>query len=86
MLSDENGVPVFVDARPGEESFVRLNWHIEVGKPAIPVWEVVPLSVARRDMIYLMYIDAGKVLSRSVPKRDPRGPPHLTRRGETDDE
>jgi hypothetical protein len=86
MLGDEKGVPVFVDARAGEESFVRLGWRMEVGGPAISVLQVVPRSVARRDMIYLTYIDANKMLSRSVPKRDPRGPPHLARRGSTDDE
>ena len=87
MLSDEKGVPVFVDARSGKESFVRVEWRNgELGGPAIPVWEVAPRPVAREDMIYLTYIDADKVLSRSVPKRDPREPPHLMRRGEADEE
>jgi hypothetical protein len=86
MLSEEKGVPVFVDVRSGQESFVRLNWHIEVGKPAIPVWEVVTWPAASSDMIYLTYIDAGKVLSKSVPKKDPRGPPRLTRRQASNDE
>lgn len=86
MLTEEKGVPTFVDARSGQESFVRLNWHFEVGKPAIPVWQVVQPSTARNDMICLTYIDAGKAVSRLVPKRDPRGPPRLTRRHETNDE
>jgi len=86
MLSEEKGVPSFVDARAGRDSFIRLNWHIEVGQSAIPVWESVAPSSARRDMLDLTYIDVGRVLSKSVPKKDPRGPPRLTRRGATNDE
>jgi hypothetical protein len=81
MLSDEKGVPVFVDAEPGEEAFVRLGWRTgDVGGPVLPVWQVVPPDTARRDMIYLVYIDGSKVLSDSVSKSDPRGPPQLNRR------
>jgi len=86
MLNEEKGVPAFVDARPGRDSFVRLNWHIEVGQPAIPVWEIVNAASAHTDMLTLAYIDAAKALSKSVPKKDPRGPPRLTRRGATDDQ
>lgn len=86
MLSEEKGVPAFVDASAGRDSFIRLNWHIEVGQPAIPVWEIVAPSNARRDMLDLTYIDVGRVLSKSVPKKDPRGPPRLIRRGPTNDE
>jgi hypothetical protein len=86
MLSEEKGVPTFVDARSGRDSFIRLNWHIEVGQTAIPVWEIVDAASARRDMLDLTYIDAGRALSKSVPKKDPRGPPRLTRRGATNDE
>ena len=86
MLSEEKGVPTFVEARSGRDSFIRLNWHTELGRPAIPVWEIVAPSNARRDMINLTYIDVGRVLSKSVPKKDPRGPPRLTRRGGIDDE
>jgi len=86
MLSEEKGVPAFVEARAGGDSFIRLNWHIEVGQPAIPVWEIVAPSSARRDMIDLNYIDVGRILSKSVAKKDPRGPPRLSRRGATNDE
>lgn len=88
VLSDEKGIPVFVDARSGEESFVRLDWHMDVDRPAIPMLRVVPPTYARKEMMYLRYIDAGKVLSRSVPKADPRELPQLRlkRRSETDDE
>src|SRR5437763_3048683 len=41
MLSEEKGVPGFIDARSGEESFVRLAWNIEVDKPVISMMEVV---------------------------------------------
>src|SRR3989442_752208 len=88
MLSDERGVPVFVDARSGEESFVRLYWHFEVDNPVISLLQVVPPSQARKEMMYLTYIDAGKILSKSVPKKDPREIPRtrLRRRSDTDDE
>ena len=87
MLSDEKGVPVFVDARSGEESFVRLEWHIEVNKPVISVLEVVPGGQAREEMMYLTYTDAGKILSKSVSKKDPREipRPRLRRRTDSDD-
>ncbi len=86
MLSEEKGIPVFVDAHSGEDSFVRLDWHIEVDKPVISVLQVVPPPQARDEMRYLVYIDAGKALSRSVPKKDPREipRPRLMRRGDTD--
>ena len=86
MLSEEKGVPTFVDARSGRASFIRLNWHIEVGQRPIPVWEIVDAASAYKDMLTLAYIDAAKALSKSVPKKDPRGPPHLTRRGATDEQ
>ena len=86
MVSEEKGVPVFVEARAGRDSFVRLEWHIEVGQSAIPVWETVARSGAHDDMLSLTYIDAGRALSKSVPKRDPRGPPRLSRRQEADDQ
>lgn len=87
MVSEEKGVPVFVEARPGKRVFVRLEWRNgELPGPAIPVWEVVPQSTARDDMIYLTYIDADKALSKSVPKTEPRALPHLMRRGEIDAE
>lgn len=89
MLSDEKGEPAFVDARSGKESFVRLDWRTgEVQGPALPVWEVVPPSTARDDMFYLLYIDADRVLSKSVPNKDPRErpEPRLRRRSDSDGE
>jgi hypothetical protein len=86
ILSDEKGVPVAVVAGPGTELFVRLDWRMQVGGPPISVLQVVPGSTARGDMTYLRYIDADKVLSKLVPKKDPRQPPHLMRRSKADDE
>ena len=79
------GVPVVVDVRPGEESFVRLGWHRDRGAPAIPVLGVVEPAHAHREMNRLRCIDADKALSKSVPKADPRDPPRLRRRGESAD-
>lgn len=86
MLSDEKGVPVFIDARSGHKSFVRLDWNVKVDGPEISVLNGVAASTARKDMLYLSYIDANQSLSESVPKTDPREPPQLRRRGEGDDE
>jgi len=88
MLSDGKGVAVVVDARSGEEAFVSLDWRSEKGGPAISVLQVVPPPQARSEMRYLVYIDADKVLSRSVPKKDPREipQPRLRRRSDADDE
>jgi len=80
-LSAGNGVPVSVDVRPGEEAFVRLDWHFERDNPVIPLLQIVRPDVARIDMLSLRYIDSGKVLSPLVPKSDPLGPPQLKSRG-----
>lgn len=71
LLSNEPGVPVFVDVRSGEESFVRLDWNFDVGRPVISELHVVLPPQARREMINLTYIDSSKVLSRSASKADP---------------
>jgi hypothetical protein len=89
MVSPERGIPVFIDVRSGSEAFVTVGWRNgERGGPAIPflVWEVVAPSVAERDLTYLTYIDEDKVLSKSVPKTDPRKlrQLQLKRRNETD--
>jgi len=76
-LSAEASVPAFVDVRSGEESFVRLDWNFELGRPAIPVIDNVRPLPARKEMMYLSYINAKKVLSSSVPKTDPHEPPQL---------
>ena len=86
-LSDEKGVPVVVKARSGKDSFVRLEWlNGDVGGPSLPVLQVVSPGQAHDDMLSLAYVDASKVLAKSVPKADPRKPLPLMRRSETDDE
>jgi hypothetical protein len=85
ILSDEKGVPVVVDARKGEESFVHIDWRYEVGGPTISVLQTATPAEAQSEMIHLRYIDAGEVFSKAVPKTDPRKPPRLMRRRETDD-
>ena len=82
MVSGKKGVPVFVDARPGKKVFVRLEWINGVlGGPALPAWEVANSATARNDLLLLAYIDAGKAISKSVPKTDPRTRPPLSHRG-----
>jgi hypothetical protein len=85
MVSGEKGVPVFVQAQPGKKVFVRLEWRNgELPGPALPVWDIVDRSTAHNDMLLLEYIDGRKAISKSVPRIDPRAPPKLRRRGESD--
>ena len=85
MVSEEKGVPVFIDVRAGKEVFVRLEWRNgELPGPALPVWDIVSQATAHNDMLLLAYIDADKAISKSVPKADSRKPPPLRRRGESD--
>lgn len=77
------GLPVFLDVLAGEETFVKIGWRKIGDAPAIPLLSVVGASHARREIVGTRYIDANKVLSTSVPKRDPRGPARLRRRDKT---
>jgi hypothetical protein len=77
VLSLEEGVPAFAEVRSGEDSFVRLDWHFEVGRPPIAVLSVVRADQARKEMMFLSYINAKKVRSTSVSKTDPREPAQL---------
>ena len=81
MLSGEKGVPVFVEVPSGGEAFVHLDWtYGDMGGPAIPVWRLASPTEAEPALMYLMYIDTDKILSKSVSKEDPRSPPQLKRR------
>jgi hypothetical protein len=77
VLSDEKGIPGFVNVRAGDESFVRLDWQIEIGEPATLVLSNVRPDLARKEMRFLSYIEAKEVLSRSVSNVDPRASPEL---------
>ncbi|HXH51031.1 MAG TPA: hypothetical protein VNM47_16960 [Terriglobia bacterium] len=84
-VSGKEGVPVFVDTGPGKNVFVRLEWQNGVlGGPALPAWEIVDRATAHNDLLLLAYIDAGKAISKSVPKSDPRTRPPLSHRGGSD--
>ena len=71
-LGVQNGVPVFVEVRTGEEHFVRLDWNYEVGRPPIPILSKVSRAQADLEMRFLSYVEARRVRSNSVPKADPR--------------
>lgn len=73
---------MFVDARPGKNVFVRLEWQNGgLGGPVLPTWEVVDRATAHNDLLLLAYIDSDKAISKSVAKADPRKPPPLMHRG-----
>ena len=85
MVSGENGVPVFVDAGAGEDSFVSLGWRTgDTGGPLLPAWQIIGPDAAEREMKDLKYVDADEVISSSVSEKDPRGPPSLRRRKSPD--
>ena len=69
----EEGLPLSVDARSGEDSFVRLDWDYGIDRPPIPVLSKVYKDGAQREMKYLTYVDARRVHSNQVPKADPGG-------------
>jgi hypothetical protein len=81
-LSLEPGVPLPIEVRPGEESFVRLDWHMELGRSAIPVFNLTRPELARKEMTNLSYIDPKQALSPAVAKTDVRElrQPELRRR------
>ncbi|MGC4048275.1 MAG: hypothetical protein QM757_00970 [Paludibaculum sp.] len=73
-LGVENGVPLTIDAAAGEETFVRLDWHYEVGRPPIAALSKVRPDDARREMKYLVYVPAKRLHSSLASKSDPRAP------------
>jgi hypothetical protein len=77
MLTVKDSLPVFVNLRPGEEIFVQLS-----GKSPIPALAANPPGRARSEISNLVYVDAGRVYSTSVPKEDPslRWQPQLKKR------
>lgn len=83
-LSLEKGVPLSLDLRSGEESFVRLDWNYGIGRPPIPVLSKVRRTDARREMKYLSYIGVKKAHSSLVSRTDPIQPvvPRLRTRDE----
>lgn len=73
-LNVENGVPLTIDVAPGEETFVRLDWHYEVGRRPIAALSKVRPDEARREMRYLAYVPAKRLHSSLAGKSDPRAP------------
>lgn len=69
----ENGIPAFVEVGSGQESYVRVGWiHLE--GPPFPALSIMPQDLARKEMRFLSYIEAGKIVSTSVSRTDPRQP------------
>jgi hypothetical protein len=67
-------VPLSIDVRSGEESFLRLDWNYGIDRRPIPLFSKVRQTEAQKEMKYLSYIAAKKVHSNQVPKTDPRKP------------
>ncbi len=73
-LSVENGVPLSVDAAAGEDSYVRLDWHYQVGRPPIATLSKVRPEEALREMKYLAYVPSKRLHSSLAARSDPRVP------------
>jgi len=83
-VSAGDGIPVFMETRPGEKSFLRVDREVD-GQTVMLVLTKVDSSEAAKEIVHLAYIDAAKVLSSSVLKEDPRDlgqRPQLKTRGD----
>jgi len=74
MLGVEHGVPATIDVHPGVDSYVRLDWVMEVGRPPVPVLSAVAQPSAQSEMKFLSYIDGHHIAAPSVLRTDPRPP------------
>jgi len=83
-VSAGDGIPEFVEARSGEKSFLRVGREVD-GQTVMLVLTRMDSTEAGKEMVHLVYIDALKALSKSVPKEDPRDlrqQPELKTRGD----
>jgi hypothetical protein len=83
-VSAGDGIPVFVEERSGEKSFLRVGREVD-GQAVMLVLTKMDSTEAGKEMVHLAYIDAAKALSSSVPKEDPRDlrqQPQLKTRGD----
>jgi hypothetical protein len=71
IVSVDEGVPISVDVRAGEQVFVRLDWDYGLDRPPIPQLSKVYLAGAQQEIKYLGYVDAKRVHSPMVPRNDP---------------
>jgi hypothetical protein len=90
MLTQNEGIPLVVNAHPGQQIFVRLGQEVSdepSGKVVLPVLEAVAPEKARRDTIHLVYVDSDKLYSSAVSRQDPaQAPlPRLKQRGTPSD-
>lgn len=82
LLEIDGGVPLVLEAKPGEEHFVRLNWNHQVGRAPIAVLSAIGKEAARRELMHLVYVEARRIHSPQVTPHDPRPveTPHFSKR------
>jgi D-alanyl-D-alanine dipeptidase len=73
-LSVEHGVPTIIDVHSNVDSYVRLDWEMEVGRRPVPVLSTVAPPSARSEMRFLSYVDGRHIAAASVLRTDPRSP------------
>ena len=67
-----DSVPISIEIRPENETFVRLDWSQDVRRSPIPVLSRVPAEIAKKEMQFLSYIEAKRIHSTGVSREDPR--------------
>jgi hypothetical protein len=74
VLIAGEGVPIVVDARANEKTFVRGARHIEFGpsgKVDTPVLEIMSPEQGELDLRFLVYVSPKQIFSSAVSKEDP---------------
>jgi hypothetical protein len=86
MLTQNDGIPLVVNAHPGQQMFVHLGQEVSdepSGKVVLPVLQAVAPEEARKEIIHLVYVDSDRLYSSAVSRQDPTqpSPPRLKQRG-----
>ena len=80
IVTVPSGIPLVVEVAAGREVFVRLGWRRTAGAAAIPAFSRVHDDLARKELVHLRIVDAGRILSDSVYDDDRRKRPELRTR------
>jgi hypothetical protein len=90
MLTQNDGIPLVVNAHSGQQMFVHLGQEVSdepSGKVVLPVLQAVAPENGRKEIVHLVYVDSDKLYSSAVSRQDPTqpSPPRLKQRGDPND-
>ena len=68
------GIPLTIEVRHGEDSFVRLDWNHGQGRGPIAKFSRATAERARSEMRFLAYIDAERARAPETARSDARAP------------